>query len=96
MVVDDKTLERAISSTAVSLHQAYIMTKKLNSTDAKAEVSRFLMEEVLRKTLVHDPDSTYRQLKRIFTEAVDRILNEYKDKRDKSYSGLLELREMLQ
>lgn len=95
MIVDDKTLERAIGSAVVSLHQAYMVTRKLTPQEAEGEVMKFIIDKVLVGILKCNPDEKYDKLKTLFDKAVDRMLEEYKDKQDKSYTALLKLKDML-
>lgn len=98
--IDDKVLEKALIASALQLHQAYMVTKQVTSDDAKKLVAEFVSKEVLMGTLDHNPVTKYSDgigdAKALLKEAINKMLTEYKDKQDKSYTALLRLKDMLQ
>lgn len=93
MRIDSKTVEKSLLATISSLQQSYMMTEKINAEEAKVKAANFLRKEGIEKLLSRE--SPVKEVKRLYLIGITMMLDKYKDKRDKAYLALYELRDML-
>jgi hypothetical protein len=91
--VDEKTLEKGLVASSVALARAYSVTHRVSLKKAKEMAIEFISKEILEGSL--NAISGVKRVRGLFAEMVDAMIEEYKDKRDKSYTALLRLRESL-
>jgi hypothetical protein len=94
--VDNETLKKGLLSATINLVHAESICQRISKEQAKNEVAKFVKKDVLTTLLDSDPNLALNSAKEIMQQAVDRMIEEYKDKPDKAYTALLRLKEIFE
>ncbi len=94
-VVNQETIEKGIKSMVISLQQAIMVTQRMNQKEANVETAKFIVDRIIKDTLGLSIKDHTSEVQGKLHAVVKTYVNEYKDKKDKAYTGLLRLEEQL-
>ncbi len=90
--VDESTIEKSLHSMIINLTRSYMVSNKISKEESDIKVSKFLKKIV---TLELCNNNEINSMILLLIRSIDIIVKEYQTKKDKSFTGLLRIQEIL-